>query len=351
MEYAQINTQYYCGVDLHARSMYTTVMDKAGNILFHRNMQNNFDIFKGFIHPFLPDLCVGVETSAYYYWLADACQEAGIPFYLGHALYMKAISGKKKKNDRIDSKTITDLMRANLFPLAYAYPREMRATRDLLRRRHRYVGLRAEAYGHIQLIFNQQGVYEVVLKDVKNKYSRRTLIQKLKHPDLQMTIEANLDMMEAFDPIINKLERQIRARAKYHNRRDFNILQTVPGIGDILTLTILYEIHTIKRFPSVQRFSSYGRLVKCERESVGKKTGGGNQKIGNPYLKWAFGEIIIVAQRTSPLIKKQYQKLQAKYGLAGAKSIMTHKFGVAVYYMLKNGEAFDEKRFVQSGYK
>ncbi len=83
MEYAQINTQYYCGVDLHARSMYTTVMDKAGNILFHRNMQNNFDIFKGFIHPFLPDLSVGVETSAYYYWLADGVVRPASHFILG----------------------------------------------------------------------------------------------------------------------------------------------------------------------------------------------------------------------------------------------------------------------------
>ena len=273
MRYAQINTQFYCDIDLHAKTMYGCVMDKSGNILFHRNMQNDFDIFKYFMHPFLPNLAVGVESSAYYYWLADACDEADIPFYLGHALYMKAISGKKKKKDRIDSKTIADLMRANLFPLAYAYPKEMRATRY-----HRYVSLRAEAYTHIQLIFNQHGIYEGVLGDVKNKNGRRALIQKLSHQDLRMTVEANLDMMDALDPLIGKLEREIRRRARYHNRKDYNILLTVGGIGDILALTILYEIHKISRFPTVQRFSSYAWLVKCERESCGKKTGGGNQK-------------------------------------------------------------------------
>ena len=95
---------------------------------------------------------------------------------------------------------------------------------------------------------------------------------------LRLTVEANLDMRDALDPLIQKLEREIRIRARYHNRRDYNILLTVPGIGDILALTILYEIHTIDRFPTVQRFSSYARLVKCERESAGKKTSGGNQK-------------------------------------------------------------------------
>lgn len=110
------------------------------------------------------------------------------------------------------------------------------------------------------------------------------------------------------DPKIRKLEIQVFRQAKHHNRKDLNILLAIPGVGETLTIIILSEIHQIDRFPSVQDFSSYARLVKCGRSSAGKKSGDGNQKIGNPYLKWAFGEIITKARITSPVVAKFYQR-------------------------------------------
>jgi transposase len=188
-------------------------------------------------------------------------------------------------------------------------------------------------------------------KDVKNKKNRRELINRFDDVYLQRNIELNLDLIDFFDPKLNKIEREIRAKAKEYDRTTHNLLLTVPGVGDMMSLVILYEIGDINRFASAQKFSSYCRLVKCERESGGKKYRGGNQKIGNPYLKWAIGEIIIHAPTTSPVIKKYYERLINKHGNKRAKSIMNHKFGVAIYYMLKNKQGFDEKRFVQTEMK
>ena len=110
-------------------------------------------------------------------------------------------------------------------------------------------------------------------------------------------------------------------------------------------------MHNINRFESHQLFCSYARLVKCERSSAGKYSKGGNQKIGNPYLKWAIADIIIHASHKSQLIGDYYQKLQSRFGKRKAKSVISHKFGIAIYYMLKNKQVFDEKRFVQSNMK
>ena len=99
MNYAQINHRYFCGVDLHANSLYLKILDCEYRILYRRNMPNNFAHFKQIPTPFLPDIAVGAESTFNYYWLYDGCLEAGIPFYLGHAAYMKAIAGNKQKND------------------------------------------------------------------------------------------------------------------------------------------------------------------------------------------------------------------------------------------------------------
>ena len=350
MRYAQINSKYVCGIDIHAREMYACVMNEKGEILFHRNMRTDFDQFKKKMTPFLSDMAVGVESTYMYYWLADACREENIPFFLGHAYYMKTIHGGKTKTDRLDCRKIADLMRTNYYPLAYAYPKEMRGTRDLLRRRHRHSRLRAECYRHIQSLFYQQGL-SVNPKDVKNAKSRRDLIQSHLNQDILSNAQADLDMIDFLDPVIKQLEQQIRAQAKCHDRASLNILLSVPGIGDIFSLIILYEIHDINRFESHQTFCSYARLVKCERSSAGKHTKGGNQKIGNPYLKWAIADIIIHASHKSQLIGDYYQKLQSRFGKRKAKSIISHKFGIAIYYMLKNKQVFNEKRFVQTNMK
>jgi len=335
METATIQKNFYCGGDLHAKTMFLSIMDAKGEILFHRNIPNNPPYFLSVIQPYRHSIAVGVESTFNWYWLADTCQKENIPFFLGHALYMKAIHGGKNKNDRIDATTIANLLKCNMFPPAYPYPKEMRGTRDLLRRRYRYVTLRAESYTHIQGTFNQQAIDGVSSSDVKRKSSRADLPNHFDHPDIAMSVNCDIELSHALDPIINKIEKQVYTRAKYHDHNALSILMTTPGIGKILAFTILYEIYTINRFPSVQNFSSYCRLVKCERTSNGKYTGDGNNKIGNPYLKWAFSEIIIHAQTHSPNIKKYYERLISKHGEGIAKSIMAHKFAVAVYFMLK----------------
>jgi len=348
MRYAKVESKYYCGIDLHSRSMYISVLDKEGAVLFQRNMANRFDIFKKYVERFLPELVVGVESSCYYYWLADACKAAEIPFYLGHAYYMKAISGGKVKNDRVDSRKIADLLRSNLFPLAYDYPREMRSTRDLLRRRHFFVWRRASTYSHLQVICMQHGIIELERKIVKDKQGRNDLPKLFADKELQLLISSDLKFIEFLDPVIAQLERHIRGKARYHNHLDYQILRSIPGVGEILSLIILYETHDINRFKSVQRYSSYCGVVKCTRSSNGKTIGAKNTKIRNPYLKWAFGEIILKAQVSEPKIGKLYERLKSKYGLGRAKSIIAHRFAVATYFMLKNKQIFDVERFVET---
>jgi len=325
-------------------------MDQKGSIKLHRNIRNDFDFFKSLIEDFNGNISVGCESIHNYYWLADGCIDNNIPFYLGHAYYMKAIHGGKKKDDKLDSKKIADLMRANHLPIGYVYPKDFRATRDLLRRRIRFMTLRAEAYAHIQTTFRQNCII-ISPKDVKDKKNRRELITKLNDKHIQKNIEMDLDVIDNFDRLLIPIEAEIRAQAKLHDRTTLNLLLTVPGIGDMMSLVILYEIGHIQRFPSAQKFSSYSRLVICNRESGGKKSKGGFQKIGNPYLKWAIGEIIIHAPSTSPMIKNFYERLINKAGKKNAQRIITHKFGTAIYYMLKNKQGFDEQRFIQSDMK
>jgi len=120
----------------------------------------------------------------------------------------------------------------------------------------------------------------------------------------------------------------------------------VPGIGQILALVLLYEIHDIHRFPRVQDFVSYGRLVKGAKESNGKRLGASGKKIGNVPLRWAFAEAAVLFIRQSQPGKEYFAKLEQKHGKAKALTVLAHKLGRAVYSMLAREQAFDLNRFV-----
>jgi transposase len=126
---------HYCGIDLHARTMYLCILNQAGAIVVHRNMRTDPELLLKAISPYRQDIVIAVECIFTWYWLADFCAREGIAFVLGHALYMKAIHGGKAKNDKIDAYKIAVLLRGGMIPQAYVYPEGMRSTRDLLRRR------------------------------------------------------------------------------------------------------------------------------------------------------------------------------------------------------------------------
>jgi transposase len=147
--------KHYCGIDLHARMMYLCVLDGNGAVRLSRNIQCTPTAFLAAVKDFREDLVVAVECMFTWYWLADLCAREGIAFVLGHALYMRAIHGGKAKNDRIDAHKIAALLRGGMIPQAYVYPVQMRATRDLLRRRNHLTHKRSELIAHIQNTVSQ----------------------------------------------------------------------------------------------------------------------------------------------------------------------------------------------------
>ena len=124
--------QYYCGIDLHVKTMYVCILDTTGQVLVHRNVPPTPAAFLEVVGPYRADLVVAVECMFTWYWLADLCAAEGITFVLGHALAMKAIHGGKAKNDKLDSHKSAVLLRGGMLPHAYVYPAAMRSTRDLL---------------------------------------------------------------------------------------------------------------------------------------------------------------------------------------------------------------------------
>ena len=346
MRFYKNQHQFYIGIDLHARTMYICVINNIGETVFHKNMECSRDNLELVTNTFGKDIVVGVECIFTWYWVADFCAEQGIDFALGHAYYMKSIHGGKTKSDKIDSEKIANLLRGGMFPIAYAYPKAKRAVRDLLRRRLFFVRQRAELSVHLQNTNHQYNINDPLTSSrMRSEVYRNTIPQKFSDPATLKMVNADLAMFQAYHDIITKLEFQIEDSMEVQDPVSYSIINSVPGLGFILSLTILYEIDDIHRFSDVGKFISYCRLVKCSHESAGKKEKGGHNKIGNVHLKWAFSEGAVLFLRNNERGQRWHDKLVQRYGKAKAMSIIAQKLGRTVYYMLKRKEAFDPDKF------
>jgi transposase len=328
--------------------MYICILDADGNIVYHKNRPCTPEAFLRAIAPFRDGLVVGVECVFCWYWLADLCEAEGIDFVLGHALYMRAIHGVKTKNDRIDSLKIARLLRGGNFPVAYAYPPQMRPARDLMRRRNHFVRKRAELLGHIQNTTTQYNLPPLGTLSRPHHRRDKDIVGHFPDPVVRLIIETDLTLIDHYDPIIKELDTRILALAKGHDPASLYLLQSIQGVGDILSLTMLYEIHDIHRFPSRGEFCSYARLVKGQKSSNGKVYGTSGGRIGNAHLRWAFSEASLLYLRGNKRAQTYYNRLISRHGKAKALTIVAKRLGTAVYYMLKRKEPFNEHKFLNN---
>ena len=206
---------------------------------------------------------------------------------------------------------------------------------------------RAALLGHIPKTNSQDNLPEMG-KKITYKANRGGVAERFPDPAVHKSVEVDLALIDFYDQLLRDVELTIVQTAKQHDAQTLYLLQSVPGIGKILSLVLLYEIHDITRFPRVQDFVSYCRLVKCAKESAGKRYGTAGTKIGNAYLKWAFSEAAVLFLRNNPAGQKYLARLEKKHGKGKALTVLAHKLARAVYYMWKREVVFDLATFLQS---
>jgi len=348
MKLHQSVTQFNCGIDLHAKNMYLCVMDKEGKKLLHKNIEtHDRECFLELLAPYRHDLTVACESTFNWYVVSDMCEDAGIPFVLGHAFYMKAIHQSKVKNDRADSETIASLLRGNLLPVGYVCRRQVRSVRDLFRRRAYLVRQRAALEAHL----TEMGYlydFKATSQDFKRRTGRFQAYARQLPDDfgVQMSAAADLRLIEALRVEILSIEKAVKRHAKGFDRELLDLLQTIPGAGAIISMGILYEADDFSRFADCGHFVSYCRLVTPLHESDGKVTGGGHRKSGNPYLKWMFSELNAACRRHSSELNAFAQRLVSRHGPRKASCMLTHKLGRAVFHIATERVPFNLEKFL-----
>ena len=329
----------FSGIDLHSNNSVVLISDEADRIVYQKRLPNDLAQIVAALEPHRDQLVgVVIESTYNWYWLVDGLMDQGHRVHLANTAAIQQYEGLKYTDDHSDARWLAHILRLGVLPQGYIYPKEERAVRDLLRKRGQMVRQRTTNLLSLQNLVTRNTGGSISSNRIKTLDAEQ-IDELLPNPDLALAVKANLAMIQCAAAQIDILERTVIDRIKL--RAGFSFLKTVPGIGQILALTIMLETGQVQRFPTVGDYASYCRCVGSQKLSNGKKKGSGNTKNGNKYLAWAFVEAANFAIRYNARIKSFYQRKKAKsHGVVAIKAV-AHKLCRACYYIMKDQVPFD----------
>ncbi len=332
----------YAGIDLHSSNNFIGVINDKDKILYGKRHSNRLDDVLRALDPFQDSLQgVVVESTFNWYWLVDGLQEHGYAVHLANPSAIQQYEGLKHTDDQWDSFWLAHMYRLGILPEGYIYPKEHRAVRDLLRRRLLFVKHSTSHILSLQSMISRNLGLNMSGREIK-KLKPEEVDDLFDCPNLGFMANNSLEAINFLKKIILDIEKKVASQVKM--RKEFLMLLTIPGIGNILGLTINLEVGDIGRFPAVGDYSSYCRCVESKRLSNGKKKGENNKKNGNRYLAWAYVEAAQFCRRYCVKAQSFYQSKAAKTKPVVAVKALSNKLSRASYYIMRDQVAFDEDK-------
>jgi transposase len=332
----------YAGIDLHSSNNYTAVIDDQDQRVYGKRLPNRLGTVLSALEPFRETLeGVVVESTYNWYWLVDGLEEHGYRVHLANPSAIKQYDGLKHTDDKWDSFWLAHMLRLNILREGYIYPKEERPVRDLLRRRLMFVRHRTAHILSLQSMVTRNLGVRMSCRAIKQLHEE-DVEGIFDSPYLVLAAKNNISTIGFLSEKIKGIEREVKSLIKL--REEFKFLLTIPGIGDILGLTIMLEVGDIHRFSHVGNYSSYCRCVKSERFSDRKKKGENNRKNGNRYLSWAYVEAANFAIRFCPYAQRFYQRKMARANRIVAIKALSNKLARASYYIMRDQVPYDASK-------
>jgi transposase len=333
----------YAGSDLHSNNNFLGIIDEQGKKIFKKRLLNDPGVVLANLEPFKKKMVgIVVESTYNWYWLVDALMDKGYQVHLANPAAIKQYPGLKHADDKHDAFWLAEMLRLEILPEGYIYPKEDRPIRDLLRKRGHLVRLRTSLILSLQNIITRNCGVHLNGNQIKRFKTNNVAPLLEGQEDLALSGLVSKETIDFLSRQITQVENFVQNKVKVKDQ--YQYLQTICGVGKILSLTIMLETGPVERFTKVGNYVSYCRKVPSKWTSNDKTKGKGNKKNGNKYLAWAFSEAAELARRYDNPARAYYNKKSAKTNFMTAHTALAHKLARAAYFVMRDQVPFDPKR-------
>lgn len=305
----------YCGVDFHSRRQTVCYCNSADGEMKIKDLHHYEDDVRAFYEQFKDEqVIVGFETSGYSRWFEQMLFEMGIEVWVGDAAEISRLGKRRQKNDRRDAEHILDLMVRGEFPKLHRGSQESERILRLLRQRHKLVKHSVMIKNSLRRILLETG------SQFKESLASRKSKQKFQALNLPPLLAAERDrwlqLLSAIEKQTSELERELKTEAAADER--VQRLLTHPGVGYLTALCLVHTLGETKRFASTRKVAAYIGLEPMEHSSGERRRYGAISKAGNRQLRFLLGEAAHMATRSDDELKKFFQRLKPRCGVAKA---------------------------------
>jgi transposase len=332
-------------LDAHKRYSFISVEDRPGQVIFEDKVNHQKGAIKGSLGAFASGSSVAVEAMGNWYWIVDEIEAAGMRPKLVHPRKAKLLLGCINKTDKLDARGLNRLQWVGTLPTVWIPEGDCRDKRSLTRTRMYLVHQRTSLKCRVHAIL---AAYAIIIDEVSDLFGKRgrEILERRRRelPELTaFTTELQLSQIDLYDENIVELER--RMAEVFEPTEMVKLLDSLPGIGFNLAVTVGLEVGDIQRFPSAEKFASYAGTTPRVHASGGKVRYGRTRPDVNRYLKWAYIEAassICLNQDHWPWrhVVKLYKRVKASKGSSKAKMAVARHLAEATYWILQKKEPY-----------
>jgi len=330
------------GIDLHSNNLMIGMVDEDGRRVRSQKLACDLQAVVAFLAPYKRRLkMMAVESTFNWYWLVDGLAAQGYPVSLANPAKIEQYSGIKHADDQNDAFFLAELLRLNILPTGYIYDAQLRPVRDLLRRRMSLVQQRTALMLSFKSLYARMTGQTMSLSRLKGM-DAAAVRGLYEHPANRLIATVQQEQIAGLNRGIEQIEKMVVAKARtlpWHSKLD-----TLPGVGRILAMTIALEVGAIERFKSPGEFASYCRAVDSRRTSNEKTKGWNNRKCGNKYLAWAFVEAANFAKRYDDQSRRWFDRKAARTCEVLATKALACKLAKAAWHVMSGNVEYDAER-------
>lgn len=342
-------SNYKIGCDAHRRFSQFAVLDAQGQFLEQVRINHEPGAIRIFLSRFPADTPVALETIGNWYWIVDEIEAAGCIPLLTHAAKAKVMMGNVNKTDKLDARGLATLLHLGALPTVWIPPHDIRDERELHRTRIALSKMRTSLKNRVHSTLAKYALSLDTNSDIFAPKWRPELTKAFNALPLetQRCMQQHLTALDHVQGQIKELEKRIQRRVEI--TPNIQLLKTLPGVANILSITIEREVGNVNRFPSSAQFASYAGTVPTVKSSAGKIRYGRLRKQSNQYLKWAFIEAanVVVRQRRHTNWRNKhvtilYERIRRRKGHSVAVGAVARHLSEAAFWILKKQEPYKD---------
>jgi transposase len=331
--------QLYAGLDVHSEFTYGTIVDGMGNPMRELKVPTTSAGFSMLFAPLRDKHKIRAvfEASRNWWYTAQLLKQQGIEAVMAHPLRVRAIASARIKTDAIDSKVLSDLLRADLVPESYMPTDEIVELRNLVRYRVRLGRMGAQMKNSIRAVLSRQG-YKCAWTDPAGKKAALWLANLELSDQNRMELSYLLGHLSHLKREIDKLDDKIRLSAV--SKPEAKLIMSIPGFAEYSAMLILAEIGDFKRFPTPQKLAAYAGLVSSTYQSGNGCYQGRITKQGSRWLRWILVECSTIAIRKPNRLQRFYLRIKHKKGHQKAIVATARKAITIIWTLLHKQQQF-----------